>query len=775
MRTLSAHRWARVVPWLLVLGLAACGGGGDGPAAPPPRVPASLTFVTPPTGGTVGQVVSAPVVVAVRTADNQPVPNATVTFTVSAGTLASASARTDAQGQATAGAWTLGTVAGPQTLTAAAGAVSGQLTVAAAAGPPTRLEFAAPVPATLRAGVVVTPAPAIRARDQFNNLVTTAARAFTADLTSPTAQLATTGATTDATGTATFAGFAVNGRVGSYTITFGAQGLPPLTATVAVEPGLPAVLVPRNLPTSARAGIAFDPAPTVLVTDRFDNALTRPAVAVTVTVADGGGAVANGSATTDGTGVATFPQLAIEGRVGERRLRLAAEAATLTSAPIQLSAGPAAQLVVASQPTTADNTLPFAQPVRVQVTDRFGNPVGGEARDVAASLASGGGVLRPATARTDGTGLAVFDGLVLIGVIGPRTLAFTAPPLAGATSAPIALAAGPPRQLQFARAPGSSVSSGVPVSPQPIVQLADTSGNLVRRAGLLVRAALLDASGELFNGDAVTDQTGTATFDQLTPVLSGTPAQLRLRFSTGGLAALATGVLPVVPASASAIRTLQIGAAGSRLALVDAGQSLATTVAAFDATNTPISAAGVVFSSSATAVATVAATGTVAGISEGSAWIRAVAPGTGGARDSLFVTVPRDASGPVIRTTLDQPIAARNGTVVTFDVVLDTRGTPVAAANVILGLPGELVNRIQWQGFTGTQLFLDSQFNALRIVYLPATPAVGVVPLVRVTLTAVADPLLPGRLLSLVPVEVLGADLRPLTARATGVPVPLVP
>ena len=56
----------------------------------------------------------------------------------------------------------------------------------------------------------------------------------------------------------------------------------------------------------------------------------------------------------------------------------------------------------------------------------------------------------------------------------------------------------------------------MPFVQQPALQLADTSGNVVRQAGTLVRATLLDAPGQLLNDVAVTNASGLAVFEQLT-------------------------------------------------------------------------------------------------------------------------------------------------------------------------------------------------------------------------------------------------------------------
>jgi hypothetical protein len=98
-----------------------CGGGGTDPNPPPGSGPASIVE-----GGGGGQsqrintaVAIAPWVV-VRDAGGQPVSGETVLFSVTqgGGSISGNSVTTDVQGIARVGSWTLGTIPGPQTLSA---------------------------------------------------------------------------------------------------------------------------------------------------------------------------------------------------------------------------------------------------------------------------------------------------------------------------------------------------------------------------------------------------------------------------------------------------------------------------------------------------------------------------------------------------------------------------------------------------------------------------------------------------------------------------------
>lgn len=764
----------------------ACGGGGDGGGGggvtnPPPRVPASVTFDGGNSAaGTVGTALGTQIAVIVRTSDNLPVPRTTVTFSVSGGTLSSTSAQTDDNGRATAGTWTLGNTAGTQTLTAQAGSASAQFTATAAAGAATRLEIVTALPASVRAGEPITPAPSVRTRDQFDNIVNRPGTVITAALQVGAAVLTGAQATTDASGLATFTSLTLGGPVsgGPRTIAFSSTGLPTIAATpIALEAGAPSTISLENVPAGARAGVIIDPGIVATVADQFGNPLTRPTT-VTASIAAGGGAVAGGTATTDAAGRAAFPSLVIEGVVGARQLRFSSGQVSVTTATIALSPGDPAQLTVTSQPTVVENTITFPAPVLVRITDRFGNGVGGTPRTVSVTVGSGGGVLLGNSAQTDAVGVATFSALRLIGSEGPRTLTFSTTGLNPANTTPIQLVAGPPRSISFFQQPSGTVVAGVPFVTQPALQLADTSGNVVRRAGTLVRATLLDATGELLNDVAVTNANGLAIFEQLTfvPATAFPPLTMRLRFSSGADAVVVTGSVNIQPAQASAVRSVAYGNTSQRLFILDPGASLNIAATARDLVGAPLPAVPMVYHSASTSVATVRSTGTITGVGSGSAWVRAFGAGAPSIMDSVYVTVPRDPTAPVISTTQIAPIPVRNGVTSGFNVVLDTRDATVGAATIILSMPPELVNGLNVQATSGAVVSFDSRANALRINLVSSSGLKGIFAIAQVSVTSgPPESFVLNRELAITPFEIIDISLQNLTTRSTGVNIPLIP
>src|SRR2546425_891972 len=106
---------------------------------------------------------------------------------------------------------------------------------------------------------------------------------------------------------------------------------------------------------SAQSGIAFAQQPVVQLRDGSGNAVSQSGVTVTAAIATGGGALGGTlTTTTDGSGVATFTNLAITGTAGDRTLGFSATGLTGgTSGTITVGAGAAAQVTFTTQPSAS--------------------------------------------------------------------------------------------------------------------------------------------------------------------------------------------------------------------------------------------------------------------------------------------------------------------------------------------------------------------------------------------------------------------------------------
>jgi hypothetical protein len=292
----------RTTALALLMGVAACGGDGDGTGS---RAPTAVTATTPTTMTAVAgsAVTPAP---AVRVVDSQGrgVSGVAVVFAVTGGggTVTAGSVQTGSDGTATAGGWTLGTVAGVNTLTATVqGLTAVTFTANGTAGAPTSLAKVSGEPQTGAAGTALAQPLVVRVTDANGNPVAGTTVAFA--VTSGGGTVTPTSAVTDAQGRAS-ATLTLGVAAGAQTVTATVAGLPAVTFSVTATAGPAATLTKvAGDNQTARTGTAVPVAPSVRVTDQFGNPVSG--VTVTFNVTAGGGSVTGGVVTTSATGTAT--------------------------------------------------------------------------------------------------------------------------------------------------------------------------------------------------------------------------------------------------------------------------------------------------------------------------------------------------------------------------------------------------------------------------------------------------------------------------------------
>src|SRR5207302_816788 len=140
---------------------------------------------------------------------------------------------------------------------------------------------------------------------------------------------------------------------------------------------------------------------------------------------------------TNGSGVASFTNLAITGAAGDRTLSFSATGLTaVTSRTEAHTAGPPTrQNLTTRPPSTAPSGAAFAQQPVVQLRDASGNAVSQAHVTVTAAIATG--AVLPYTTlfrSTNGSGVASFTNLAITGAAGDRTLSFSATGLTAVTS-----------------------------------------------------------------------------------------------------------------------------------------------------------------------------------------------------------------------------------------------------------------------------------------------------------------------------------------------------
>ena len=173
-------------------------------------------------------------------------------------------------------------------------------------------------------GAALAQQPVVQLRDAAGNAVGGSGVAVTASIASGGGTLGgTTTVTTNGSGRAAFTNLAITGTVGTRTLQFSSSGLTGVTSgTITVAAGPASQLGITTQPSASAAnGADFARQPVVQLRDISGNPVAQSGVTVTAGIASGGGTLGGTTtATTNGSGVATFTDLSITGQVGSRTL-----------------------------------------------------------------------------------------------------------------------------------------------------------------------------------------------------------------------------------------------------------------------------------------------------------------------------------------------------------------------------------------------------------------------------------------------------------------------
>ncbi len=355
-------------------------------------------------------------------------------------------------------------------------------------------------------------------------------------------------AVTDGSGSATFSALAITGDPGDYTIRFESGALSVVSAVVTISPPATRLLIATPPSANATNAVAMPSQPAIQLADAGGAAVPQAGITVSAVIASGpaGSTLANASAVTSASGVATFSGLAISGLVGTYTLRFESAGLTpITSGNIVLGAGVATTLTVTAQPPlSVENDEPFGSNVVVRVQDASGNNVPGV--EVVASIGAGTGTLKGTLTRTTATnGRATFNDLELVGLVGSYTVRFTAPGGANVDTRAITLTPGQEEVLTIQVQPSSEAKSGVNFAVQPKVELRDTGGNLVTESDRRVTAVLETVLGLGSLGGTTqveTDSDGIASWGNLRITGTGT---FRIRFTSSGMTSATSDLITV--------------------------------------------------------------------------------------------------------------------------------------------------------------------------------------------------------------------------------------
>jgi hypothetical protein len=384
---------------------------------------------------------AAPFVARVTDDFGNPVPGVSVTFAApvsgpGGSFTAGATVTTDADGRATAPHFDANTQAGAYTITATAPGVGSPVNFAVTntAGAAVSIvttsggDQSATVNAAFTAPLVAT------VTDAYGNPVSGVIVLFAAPTSGASASFSGGALTvTDANGRVSRAATA-NTVAGHYAITASAVGVatPASFGNLTNSAGAAAHISATGGGQSATVGTAYAAPLVVTVTDAFGN----PVPSATVMFTGAGVTFVGGNtATTDATGHASK---SVTATTTAGSFTVTASTAGLSASPLGLTnqpGAPAAVSVVGGADQSATIKTGFAQPVRVRVTDAFGNPLAGVS--VTFSTPTTGATASfqgNATVQTDATGLAASPNLVANDTAGAFPVVATASGVPAATA-----------------------------------------------------------------------------------------------------------------------------------------------------------------------------------------------------------------------------------------------------------------------------------------------------------------------------------------------------
>ena len=483
-----------------------------------------LAFTTQPSATTAGASITPAVRVTIQDALGQTASGATNAVTLSlgsnpgGGTLSGTTTVNAVNGVATFANVSINNAGTGYTLTASATGLTGATSTAfnVLTGAATTLAASTSPSAATVAGGTVAPTPAVRATDASGNPVAGVAVTFTAV---NGGSVSGESQTTNAAGIAAVGSWTIGPTAGTaYQLQAAAGGLngSPVTFTTTATAGSAGQLTIETQPAAtAQSGVALSPQPAVQLRDAIGNPVSTSGVSITASIATGpGGTLTNATATTNGTGRATFSGLAITGASGTYALSFSGPSISgVVSNDIVLGSGAAAKLGITTQASaTVQNGVAFAQQPVLQLQDASGNPVGVSGVTVTAVLQPGSGATLGGdlSVTTNSSGVATFTDLRITGNLAPRTILFASTGLTSVASNSIAVTPGAvsASQSSVTRSPASFVA-GDAAGTSLTVTVKDASGNPV--PGALVEPAST-GNGAFDPASAGTNASGVATF-----------------------------------------------------------------------------------------------------------------------------------------------------------------------------------------------------------------------------------------------------------------------
>ena len=548
------------------------------------------------TGGTpqstvIGTAFTVPLQALVTDSASNPVSGVTVTFTVpgagATASLSAPSATTDSTGHASVNA-TANSVAGSYTATAGAPGVSPAASFAltnVAAGV-AHLTFVQQPQGTTAGATINT--VTVKLTDSGGNPVSRIVVSMNATLGSGTLE-GTLTATTDASGTATFADLVIR-KSGVYKLQAatglisGQSQVFPITAAAAAN-----ITVLGGDGQSAAVGVAYGTPLRATVTDSFGNPIKG--VQVTFAAPASGASVTFAGSTTVTTaeqGIATAPAATANQTAGLFQVT-ATTAGAEQPATFNLTnlAGTANKLSFVQQPDDTTAGQPIAPPVTVQLQDSFGNAVAKPGVSVNLQANPAASLFRTlrgtSSVMTDSSGLATFPNII-INQAGAYTLTAQAAEVTSAISNTFNVRAGSATSIQTAGGTPqtTAILTKFPAALQ--VTVTDALGNAASGVSVSFSASTSGATAVLSASTATTDASGHASVSATANSLAGSYMVTAAAAGAGSVAFNLTNTAGS-PATIAFVQQPQNTPAGSTMSVV--------TVSLMDGGGNPIAGAQV--------------------------------------------------------------------------------------------------------------------------------------------------------------------------------------
>jgi adhesin/invasin len=416
--------------------------------------------------------------VLLKDAGGNPVAGASVTFAVSGGggSLTGGTQLTNAAGVATVGSWTLGTIAGPNTLTASAPGVTPVVFTATglAGAAATIVKVAGDLQSAI-VNTIVPIVPQVRIVDQFGNPV--AGRTVNAAIASGGGSVVSSAPVSDTAGIASVGGWRLGTLVGANAVTVSGTGLAgsPITfsATGLVDVASQLVAFAGD-GQSALIGSAVSINPAARVSDQYGNAVAG--IPVTFSVSLGGGSVGTPAVvTTDTAGIARSPTWTLGLIAGLNTLGATATGLPAVTFGAQGIASTASSIALnGGDLQTGTVGISLATPYAVVVKDLAGLPVAGV--PVSWAVPPNSGTIAPAQSTTNINGIAT--AIRTLGTVaGTQTATASVGGLSGSpvTFSATALAGAATRLVKQSLDPQTgTVATAVAA---PVVKVTDQFGN----------------------------------------------------------------------------------------------------------------------------------------------------------------------------------------------------------------------------------------------------------------------------------------------------------